>query len=80
MPSEHYKQNWDKANEWLHENAPDYVLESVKELADISERLSGVGHIVLDYAEKASKDADTLRDELSKVIKRNKSQKNQDAK
>lgn len=34
MTTELYKENWEKANKWLQENAPDYVVKCVQELAD----------------------------------------------
>ena len=32
--SENYKANWDKTNQWLMANAPDYVISTIAELAD----------------------------------------------
>ena len=34
MPSEFYNQNWERSNEWLKDNAPEYVLECIREMAE----------------------------------------------
>lgn len=34
MPSDAYVQNWQKANEWLHKNAPKHVLDCLHEAFD----------------------------------------------
>lgn len=31
--TQHFKENWERSNEWLKENAPDYVFECVEELS-----------------------------------------------
>ena len=34
-PSENYIENWEKANKWLQENAPKYVIDSIKEETEV---------------------------------------------
>ncbi|KKL24234.1 hypothetical protein LCGC14_2417350 [marine sediment metagenome] len=80
MPSKQYKQNWDKANQWLDENAPDYVIECIKEVGCALKDLSKVARIVLDYTDEENENANTLHDELSKIIKRNKNQNTEEPK
>lgn len=40
MPSRHYIENWAKANEWLNEHAPEYVVKCVEELAGLATKMS----------------------------------------
>lgn len=49
MVSKFYEENWEKANKWLEENAPDYVLRAVKELDEVVTRGSSIS------SEKADK-------------------------
>jgi hypothetical protein len=35
MVSQYYRDNVNKANEWLHENAPDYVMKCLEEAFEI---------------------------------------------
>ncbi|KKM17265.1 hypothetical protein LCGC14_1677490 [marine sediment metagenome] len=36
MVSKFYAENCERTNEWLRENAPEYVIKCVRELADIT--------------------------------------------
>jgi len=46
MPSKEYVKNWQLVNKWLHENAPQYVLNCIEELAKLTMEL---GEEVMRY-------------------------------
>ena len=48
MPSKYYEDNWEKANEWLRDNAPDYVLATIEEAFQImsSTNLNGLEKVL----------------------------------
>jgi len=39
IPSEYYKENWERTNDWLNKYAPTYVVKCVEELGIISNNL-----------------------------------------
>lgn len=48
MTTQHYKENWQRANTWLSKNAPDYVRECVQEVGGIA--ITATKEIVATHA------------------------------